>query len=115
MAERRRRDRLNTDGDLARRAADLSNRYLDGIRPADIGWVTNQKSRWGSCSPDEGVIRISLALVDYPSWVRDYVIVHELAHLLVADHSPEFWELVNRYPFTERARGFLIAKGMEEG
>jgi predicted metal-dependent hydrolase len=115
MAERRRRDRLNTDGDLARRAADLADRYLGGIRPADIGWVTNQKSRWGSCSPDEGVIRISLALVDYPAWVRDYVIVHELAHLLVADHSPEFWDLVNRYPLTERARGFLIAKGIEEG
>ena len=114
MAERRRRDRLNTDGDLARRAADLADHYLDGIRPADIGWVTNQKSRWGSCSPDEGVIRISLALVDYPSWVRDYVIVHELAHLLVADHSPEFWDLVNRYPLTKRARGFLIAKGMEK-
>lgn len=115
MAERRRRDRLNTDGDLARRAVDLADRYIDGVRPADIGWVTNQKSRWGSCSPDDGVIRISLALVDYPAWVRDYVIVHELAHLRVADHSPEFWDLVNRYPLTERARGFLIAKGMEEG
>src|ERR671919_159615 len=38
MAERRRRDRPNTDGDLARRAADLADRYLGGIRPADIGW-----------------------------------------------------------------------------
>jgi predicted metal-dependent hydrolase len=47
--------------------------------------------------------------------VRDYVIVHELAHLLIADHSAEFWSLVDRYPLTERARGFLIAKGMEEG
>jgi predicted metal-dependent hydrolase len=115
MSERRRRDRLNSDGELARRAAELADRYLDGLRARDIGWVTNQKSRWGSCSPDEGSIRISLALSEYPSWVRDYVIVHELAHLLVADHSDAFWDLVNRFPLTERARGFLIAKGMEEG
>jgi predicted metal-dependent hydrolase len=115
MSERRRRDRLNSDGDLARRAGELADRYLDGLRPRDIAWVGNQRSRWGSCSPDDGSIRISLALADYPSWVRDYVIVHELAHLLVADHSDAFWNLVNRFPLTERARGFLIAKGMEEG
>lgn len=115
MSERRRRDRLNSDQGLARRAAELADRYLGGIRPRDIAWTTTQRSRWGSCSPDDGTIRLSLALVDYPAWVRDYVIVHELAHLLVADHSAAFWELVDRYPLTERARGFLIAKGIEEG
>ena len=115
MSERRRRDRLNSDQDLARRAAELADRYLGGVRPADIKWVTNQRSRWGSCCPEEGTIRLSLALAEYPRWVCDYVIVHELAHLLVADHSKRFWDLVNRYPMTERARGFLIAKGMEEG
>jgi predicted metal-dependent hydrolase len=114
MSERRRRDRLNAEGELARRAAELADRYLDGVRPRDIGWATNQRSRWGSCSPSDGVIRISVSVSDYPPWVRDYVIVHELAHLVVADHSDSFWELVNRYPMTERARGFLIAKGMEE-
>jgi len=115
MTERMRRDRLNSDDALARRAAELADLYLDGIRPNDIAWVTNQRSRWGSCSVEDGSIRISLALAEYPGWVRDYVIVHELAHLRFPDHSPEFWELVNRYPLTERARGFLIAKGMEEG
>lgn len=115
MAERRRKDRLNADGDLARRAAELSHRYLGGVRPAQISWVETQRSRWGACSPNERTISLSLAVADHPGWVRDYVIVHELAHLLVADHSPAFWELVNRYPLTERARGFLIAKGMEEG
>lgn len=115
MSERKRRDRLNARGDLARRAAELADRYLDGVRARDVAWVVNQRSRWGSCSPDDGVIRLSLALADLPDWVRDYVIVHELAHLVVADHSERFWALVNRYPLTERARGFLIAKGMEDG
>lgn len=115
MTERKRRDRLNEDGELARRAAELSDRYLGGVRASDITWVTNQKSRWGSCSPQDRSIRISLSLAEYPAWVRDYVIIHEMAHLLVADHSDRFWALVDRYPLTERARGFLIAKGMEEG
>ena len=115
MAERKRRDRLNSEDLLQRRAAHLSDLYVDGVRPSSIEWVTNQRSRWGSCSPADGSIRLSVVLADYPVWVRDYVIVHELAHLLVADHSERFWELVNRYPYTERARGFLIAKGVEEG
>lgn len=115
MSERKRRDRLNADGALEHRAEQLADLYVDRTRPSEISWITTQRSRWGYCSPDEKAIRLSLALSDYPNWVRDYVIVHELAHLLVPDHSDAFWDLVNRYPLTERARGFLIAKGMEEG
>ena len=115
VSRQRRRDRLNDDGELARRARELSRRYLGGVTFASIGWVTNQRSRWGSCSIDDRSIRLSLEVSEYPRWVRDYVIVHELAHLIVADHSEGFWDLVNRYPMTERARGFLMAKGMEEG
>ena len=115
MSERRRKDRLNDEGALTRRAAQLADLYVNGVRPAEITWVTNQASRWGSCSPDDRTIRLSIELADYPNWVRDYVIVHELAHLIVADHGDRFWDIVNRYPLTERARGFLIAKGMEEG
>ena len=54
---------------------------------------------------------VSARLAAYPRWVLDYVIVHELAHLVEASHGPAFWELVNRYPLAERARGYLIAKG----
>ena len=113
MSARRKRDRLNDEGALRGRAAELGDRYLDGIRPTRIEWVDPQKTRWGSCSPMDGTIHMSLAIAPFPAWVRDYVIVHELAHLIVPDHSERFWALVNRYPLTERARGFLIAKGME--
>ena len=61
-----------------------------------------------------GAIRISVRVAQFPSWVRDYVIVHELAHLRHPGHTPSFWALVNRYPRAERARGYLIAKSGDE-
>lgn len=97
--------------DLATRARSLARRY--GLPTAgEIRWVDNQRTRWGSCTPTTGTVRLSRRLAEFPDWVVDYVIVHELAHLAEAGHGPAFWELVNRYPLTERARGFLIAKGM---
>ena len=107
------RSRGAADIDLTARAARLAGRF--GLRtPRVIRWVDNQTTRWGSCTPATGTIRISTALAAFPDWVLDYVLVHELAHLHVHGHGPEFWALVNRYPKTERARGFLIAKGIEE-
>lgn len=101
--------------DLEKRAAALNARYLGGKpRPRSVRWVTNQGARWGSCTPSTGDIRLSHVLRDYPGWVLDAVIVHELAHLHVAGHGPAFWALANRYPLTERARGFLIAKSGRE-
>jgi predicted metal-dependent hydrolase len=114
MSERRKRERLNSEGALERKAAELARRYGLPI-PRSIEWVPTQQSRWGVCIYDDRSIKLSVALADYPAWVRDYVIVHELAHLAIPDHSADFWQLVARYPLTERARGFLIAKGMEEG
>src|SRR4051812_19916571 len=69
--------------DLKRRAADLNNRYFAGkLRPREIKWVTNQRHRYGSCTPSTGVIRISDRVASMPLWVLDYVLVHELAHLV---------------------------------
>jgi predicted metal-dependent hydrolase len=99
--------------DLPRRAAELAARY-DLPRPASIRWVTNQTQRWGSCTPSTGEIRISDRIAAFPAWVIDAVIVHELAHLVHLHHTAAFWELANRYPKTERAYGFLIAKQLAD-
>ncbi len=98
--------------DLEKRAAALARRYRLP-QPASIEWVSNQRTRWGSCSPSRGRIRISDRAADFPDWVVDYIVVHELAHLVEANHSAAFWALVERFPRSERAIGFLIAKGYE--
>ncbi len=100
--------RRPSDDGLERRARDLSMRYLDGrARPRTVRWVDNQSTRWGSCTPDDAAIRLSRRLQGMPGWVTDYVLVHELAHLVEPGHSPAFWALVDRYPKAERAKGFL--------
>src|SRR6266542_1872964 len=100
-----------TDTELAARARRLVARYLAEYpaagRPASIRWVRNQNGRWGSCTPTDRTIRISDRLMDMPDWVIDYVLLHELVHLVVPSHSPRFWALVGRYPRAERARGYL--------
>lgn len=97
-----------TDAALAARAAELSATYLGGKAvPASVRWVTNQNSRWGSATPSEGTIRLSHKLQPMPQWVIDYVLLHELAHLLVAAHNAAFWRLLAAYPETERAKAFL--------
>ena len=75
--------------------------------PTSVRWSTNQGRRWGSCTPSDGTIRISDRVRGMPRWVLDYVLLHELAHLLHAGHGPEFWAELDAYPRTLRARGFL--------
>ncbi|MGH3326746.1 MAG: M48 metallopeptidase family protein [Streptomycetales bacterium] len=111
--ERRRRP---SDTALLRRATELSSRYLDGrAQPRTVRWVSNQSTRWGSCTPSDRTIRLSKRLHDMPGYVVDYVLLHELAHLLVPGHGQDFWDLLAGYPKTERARGYLdgVAAGAE--
>lgn len=103
------RDRI----DLQRRARELARRH-DLPQPTQVRWGGDMTTRWGSCTPATGTIRISDRLARMPGWVLDYVLVHELAHLAVPGHSPAFWRLVHRYPKAERAIGYLIAKGGDD-
>jgi len=112
MVRRMERRSAAATTDLAERAGRLAARF-DLPRPHSIRWSDNQQWRWGSCTPADGTIRISSRLAKEPGWVLDYVIVHELAHLAVPGHNRDFWALVSRYPKAERARGFLIARGLE--
>jgi predicted metal-dependent hydrolase len=94
--------------DLVARAAGLAEKF-DLPHAQSVRWSKTQRQRWGSCTVQRGEIRISDRLVDLPPWVLDHVIVHELAHLLVPDHSPAFDVLINRNPLAERAIGYLMA------
>lgn len=114
VLRRQAKEETADDADLARRAGELNRQYFAGkLSWREIRYVTNQQRRFGSCTPGKGTIRISHRVATLPAWVRDYVLVHELAHLREANHGPKFWTLVNRYPKTERARGYLMALGLE--
>jgi hypothetical protein len=105
---RRRSPARKGDDALHRRSMELSRRYLDGLaRPATVRWVPPMRTRWASCTPVDATIRISERLRDTPGWVVDYVLLHELAHLLEPAHDARFWAWVHRYPRTERAIGYL--------
>ena len=108
VVERIEQKRRSATVDLDVRARQLAEQF-ELPEPASIRWATNQQHRWGSCSVGSGDIRISTRLVDVPPWVLDHVIVHELVHLVVADHSDDFHRLLARYPLAERATGYLLA------
>ncbi len=100
--------RKPSNDQLMARAKELSEQYLNGLAvPTSVRWAKNQKQRWGSCTVDDATIRISTRVRGLPTWVLDYVLLHELAHLLHAGHGPQFWALLDPFERTERARGFL--------
>jgi hypothetical protein len=98
------------DGDALQQRAEVLNRRFFGGKLSwrSIQYVPNQSHRFGSCSPHTGHIRLSDRLLRMPAFVRDYVLIHELAHLVEPNHSRRFWALVKRFPLTERAIGFLM-------
>lgn len=100
--------RRPSDDQLMTRAKELSDRYLGGlVQPLSVRWVDNQHTRWGSCTPADRTIRLSSRLQGMPLWVVDYVLLHEVVHLIEPQHDEKFWGWVNRYPKAERAKGYL--------
>lgn len=96
------------DAQLLERAQALNLRYLQGRgRPTSVRWVDNMTTRWASCTTATGEIRVSRKLERMPTWVLDYVLLHEVAHTLVPGHGPDFWQLVDQYPRTATAKAFL--------
>jgi hypothetical protein len=119
VARQRKRARRQTDDTLKKRADEINQKYFGGeLSYHTIRWVGNMKRRFGSFTtggPTDGDVRLSERMRDFPAYVVDYVIAHELCHRKYPDHSPEFWEYLSRYPFAERARGFLEGISHAEG
>ena len=110
------RRRMRSDDQLLARARALAAGYLDGsVSPAAVRWVDNQSRRWGSCTPEDGTIRLSRRLEGMPDYVVDYVLLHELVHLVEPGHGPSFHALMSRYPKRERAEGYLEAMDSHHG
>ncbi|WP_310962407.1 M48 metallopeptidase family protein [Nocardioides terrisoli] len=106
--DRSERRKHRTDEQLIRRARELSREYLHGrAQPVSVRWVDNMTTRWASCTPTDRTIRMSERLQPMPAWVVDYVLLHELAHLLEPSHNARFWHWVDRFPRAERAKGYL--------
>ncbi len=111
VLKERDRARRHNDADLERRARRINRAYFAGeLGWHSIRWVDNMQHRLGSCSSGgstDGDIRISDRIREWPDYVVDYVIAHELAHRRHPNHSADFWAYLARYPHTERARGFI--------
>lgn len=102
-----------SDSWLLQRAQELNKQYFNGALTFSISYVTNQHARYGSCTSVDRSIRISDRVQRMPSWVQDYILLHELTHLVHPNHSKKFWEIVNQYKYAERAKGYLFALGAE--
>jgi len=106
---------LNKTPEILKETANqLNNQYFSGkLEIKSIEYSVNQDRIFGICNHRTKNIKISYRLKEMPDWVRNYVIIHELAHIVEPNHGENFWNIVNRYSLSERARGYLIAKGLE--
>lgn len=112
---RKLKEELNKNEDLLSVFHRLNEKYFENkLKLTAIEYVTNQNTRFGCCNYQTGCIRISHRLSTMPVWVRDYVVMHEMAHLLEPNHSKAFWDIVSRYTLAERARGYLMAVGLAQ-
>ena len=108
--ERKRiKEELERDDNLVKRARKINAQYFNNkLQLGSIEYVTDQNCKFGCCNYHSTNIRISHKVGLMPGWVRDYVVLHEMAHLIEPNHSQAFWEIVARYKLTERARGYLM-------
>src|SRR5215212_1260482 len=101
VRQRKRATRQN-DVNLAARAAAINSQYFDGeLSWHTIRWVSNMKNRLGSCTTGgstDGDIRLSDRMRNWPTYVIDYVLAHEICHRKYPNHSPDFWAYLSRYP-----------------
>ncbi len=109
---RRAKDDLRKGRSLRDVAARINKKYFGNkLNVSSIEYSSRQNKRYGSCDSRTGKIKISSRLKEMPLWVRDYVIVHEMAHLVEPNHGKAFCDIVNRYKLAERAKGYLMAAG----
>lgn len=105
-----------SDVDLLSRALWLRLEFLpEAPEPLAVSWSERQKQQWGSCTPLDRTIRLSARLMRAPQYVIDYVLVHELAHLLHSNHGAAFRALESRFPDLGRAEAFLAGADFISG
>lgn len=81
-----------------------------GVKPISVT-IRNQKSRWGSCS-SSGSINYNWRVIFAPPQVIDYLVVHELCHLIEPNHSARYWQLVESFlPDCKASRHWLKLHG----
>ncbi|WP_181149679.1 M48 family metallopeptidase [Arthrobacter sp. MYb227] len=100
----------DADAVLFKRARAMDEALFDGVAaPTSVRWVTNQNTRWGSASLRSRRIRLSVRLRTMPQYVQDYVLAHELAHLVEPrdGHGARFKAVLARYPRVHDANIFL--------
>ncbi len=114
FARKKLKEELDQKQNLIDIARKLNEKYFQNkLKINSLEYVTSQNSKFGCCNHRDANIRISHKVGLMPEWVRDYVIIHEMAHLIEPNHSSAFWDIVGRYKLAERARGYLMAVGME--
>jgi len=114
FTRKRLKEELGKEHNLSDLAGKINKRYFGNkLRVESIEYVTDQDSKFGCCNYNSGKIRISHKIGLMPEWVRRYVVIHEMAHLIEPNHGREFWKIVCRYRLAERARGYLMAAGRQ--
>lgn len=115
FTRRKLKQELNKTKDLKTLFDKFNQQYFNGVLMIEsIEYTAGLNSKFGWCDYRNKRIKISHFLANMPEWVRDYVIIHEMAHLIEPNHSQKFYDIANRYKLAERARGYLMAKNLTD-